>query len=185
LSDIAVKSTALKSIVMKKFILALASGCIIAYGCNKGEEEGVVINPQDIGFVHSATLNNSAEIALGQLAADSSQNPAIQAFGQRMVSEHGQVQADLESLATSMNIPTPDTLQVKYVNLMEQLKTLKGDAFDSLYIYTQLADHQNAIVLYSNVHGLGNNSQIKDFARGVLPHLIEHRQEAITLAGAY
>jgi putative membrane protein len=171
---------------MKKrvFLFALAT-VIAAAACNKGEEEGVVINPQDIGFVHSATLNNIAEIALSQLAFDSSQTPEIKAFAQKMVNEHSQLQGELEALASNMGIPTPDTLETKYTQLMAQLRNLKDRSFDSVYIHNQLDDHQTAIILYSNAHSLGNNSQIKDFARGVLPRLLEHREEAYSVAIGY
>lgn len=170
---------------MKKYLIVASLTLVVFYSCKKGEELGARINPQDIGFVHLATLNNAGEIALGQLAADSSQTPEIVAFGQKMVNEHGMAQGELESLATSLGIPTPDTLQARHVQLINQLKNLKGRSFDSLYIYSQLPDHQNAINLYENAHSIGNNSQLKDYARGMLPSLFNHYQEAQALAAGY
>src|SRR4051794_5160863 len=127
---------------MKKWLVLLVSAASLAlYSCKKGEEPGQVINPQDIGFVHLATLGNTGEIALGQLAADSSQTPEIKAFGQKMVSEHGTSLGELESIASNLGIPTPDTLDSRHVQLINQLKNLKGRSFDSLYIYSQVADH--------------------------------------------
>lgn len=171
---------------MKKLNLFFAAAAVVTLiACKKGEEPGVRINPQDIGFVHLSTLSNAAEIALGQLAADSSQTPAIQAYGQKMVSEHGMALSDLETLAANLGIPTPDTLTRRHVDLINQLKTLKGRSFDSLYIVNQVADHQNAINLHENAHSIGNNSQLKDYARGLLPHLFNHLQEAQNLAAGY
>jgi putative membrane protein len=171
---------------MKKGIVALTSAVLVTlFACNKSEEPAVVINPQDIGFVHSATLNNAAEIALGQLAFDSSQTPEIKAYGQQMVNEHSQLQGELEALASSMNIPTPDTLEQRHIQLMNDLRTRKGRSFDSLYIHSQVPDHQNALVIYGNTHGLGNNNQLKDYSRNAIPILLQHLQEAQNLAAGY
>ena len=170
---------------MKKSVLILTAAVFVLVSCKKSEENGVVINPQDIGFVYNATLNNLAEVALGQLAADSSQTPEIQAFGQRMVSDHAAAQSELETLASELGINTPDTLAPRHVQLRAALLNLKGRSFDSAYIHNQLIDHVNAVNLFENAHSIGNNWRLKDYARGKVPALLMHRDEAQTLAGQY
>lgn len=171
---------------MKKAFLFVATLAAISfYGCSKDDEAGQVVNPQDIGFVFLSVQNNAAEIALGQLASDSSQTPEIKAFGQKMVTEHGTTLAELESIATNIGINTPDTLQSRHVKLIEDLKKLKGRSFDSLYIYNQVNDHLNAVLLHENAHAIGSNIQLKTYMGDVLPHLLSHLQEAQTLAAGY
>jgi putative membrane protein len=171
---------------MKKWFLFLASAASISFfSCSKDEDTPRIINPQDKGFVHLLTLNNMAEVVLGQLAADSSQTPAIKEFGQQMVAEHSANAAELEALASRLGIATPDTLTSRHEQLRQQLLTLKGNSFDSLYILNQVADHRTTINLLENAHSLGNNTELKDFARGLLPHIFQHLQEAETLAAPY
>lgn len=170
---------------MKKWLFFVLVISISVLGCSKNENAGQIIDPQDIGFVYDATLINAAEIALGQLAADSSDTEAIKAYGQRMVNDHSGSLAALEGIAANLGIPTPDTLHPRHVTLLNELRNLKGRSFDSLYIHSQVNDHYNSIILHENTHGLGNNLQVKTYAEQQLPHLFIHLQEAQSLAAGY
>lgn len=167
------------------FLFFVSAASISLFSCSKDNEAGQIIDPQDIGFVYNATLTNAAEIALGQLAADSSETDAIKAFGQKMVTEHSASLAELEGIAANLGIPTPDTLHPRHVTLMNELKNLKGRSFDSLYIHSQVNDHYNAIIMHENTHGVGNNLQLKTYAEQQIPHLFMHLQESQSLAAGY
>ena len=171
---------------MKKCFLFFAIAATISIiGCSKGEENGVRVNPQDKGFVHDATLANLAEIVLGQLAADSSQDPEIKAFGQNMVSMHSASAGELEGIASNLGINTPDTLRARHEQLRQLLLTKKGREFDSLYIHSQVEDHRNTVNLYGNAHGLGNTLVIENFIIKHMPAVIQHFQEAESIAQEY
>lgn len=171
---------------MKKWFLFFVSAASLSIiSCSKDNEAGQIIDPKDIGFVYDATLMNAGEIALGQLAADSSDNDAIKAFGQKMVTDHSGSLSELEGIAGNLGIPTPDTLLPRHVMLINELKNLKGRSFDSLYIVNQVSDHYNAIILHQNSHELGNNLQLRTYAEQQVPHLMMHLQEAQQIAGGY
>jgi len=170
---------------MKKWLFLASAAAISFIGCKKGEENGTVINPQDKGFIYLASLGNSAEIVLGQLAADSSETPAIKEYGQRMVSDHSASQGELRTIASGLGINAPDSLDAAHRQLLQLLLTKKGREFDSLYIHNQVADHRNAVVLYGNAHDLGNNLQVIKHAREGVPRLLTHLQEAESIAGGY
>lgn len=171
---------------MKKWVLFFVSAAsIVFYSCSKDEKIAGVIDPEDIGFVYMATLNNSAEIVLGQLAADSSQTPAIKEFGLQMVTEHSAAAAELEALATRLGIPTPDTLAPHHEQLRQSLLTLKGNSFDSAYIHNQVQDHFNMINVLENAHDIGNNTELKDYTTALLPQIFQHLQQADALAQGY
>lgn len=167
------------------FLFFVCAATISIIGCSKGEENGTRVNPQDKGFVFDATLANSAEIVLGQLAADSSDDPEIRAFGEKMVMMHGTAAGELESLASNLGINTPDTLRRRHEQLRTLLLTKKGREFDSLYIHNQVNDHRATVNLYGNAHELGNTLALRDYILKYMPAVTQHFQEAESIAQGY
>ena len=72
-----------------------------------------------------------------------------------------------------------------HVALGAQLLTLDGRAFDSVYIHSQVSDHQKAITFFQNEIDKGNNSRLKNYANTQLPHLQEHLRIADSLAANF
>jgi len=171
---------------MKRMNLLL--GVVLAVtlvACSKDDETPQKLNPQDVNLIYIASMANMAEIVLGQLASDSSDTPAIQAFGQKMVTEHTMVQAEVQEFASQMNITLPTGLDTEHEAQRQELLELKGNSFDSLYIHSQVMDHERAIIEYETAYDQGNNVAIKSFILETLPHLQEHWQEAQALAQGY
>ena len=129
-----------------------------------------------------ASLNNVAEMALGQLAADSSQTPAIKEFGQMMVNDHANAQGGLVALASQYGVTPHDTPDQEHIALLQKLLTLKGREFDSLYIHSQVADHYEAVTLFQTAYDLGNNRELGTYITSTLPSLQQHLQHAQALA---
>src|SRR5437763_16690025 len=61
-------------------------------------------NSMDQTFVTQVAIGNNAEIQAGQLAATKGNSASVRSFGQMMVSEHGQAQADLKNTGSSAGI---------------------------------------------------------------------------------
>ncbi len=58
-------------------------------------------------FFKEAVQGGMAEVALGQMAADKAASEAVKNFGQRMVSDHGKANQELQDLAVSEGITLP------------------------------------------------------------------------------
>lgn len=171
---------------MKKWFLFFGTALAISfYSCSKDDDGPQRVNPQDVAFVYKAASANAAEIVLGQLAADSSQTPEIQAYGQKMVSEHSAADAELKSIASQLGITAPDTMDANHQAIRMQLLNLKDRSFDSLYIHTMVNDHANALLLFETGHDLGNNRTLKAYSVEMLPALQAHYQEAQAIAAGY
>ena len=54
-----------------------------------------------------AAAGGLAEVALGQLAQQNGSSPQVKAFGQRMVTDHGQANQELQQIAQTENLTLP------------------------------------------------------------------------------
>jgi putative membrane protein len=173
---------------MKKYAWATLLFAFAFCSCDKNDDNnnnGNNINSTDRDFVLNASMANTAEINAGQLASTKANDEGIKDFGQFMVTEHGTSKTQLKNLADSLQLQAPDSLDAEHVALGAQLLTLDGRSFDSVYIHSQVTDHQKTINLFQNEINNGNNSRLKDFANSQMPHLQEHLNMADSLAANF
>lgn len=160
---------------MKKVFLMGSALALLLTACKKDDTgENVNANAQDQSFVTSANMSNSAEIRLGQLALSRSANAGVKTFAQMMVTEHTQAQTDLSSVASGINVSVKDSVDAQHQMLMSRLDTLNGLAFDTVYINSQIKDHQANVSLFQSEVSTGTNQSVKDYASKYLPHLQMH-----------
>ena len=127
-------------------------------------------------------MANTAEITAGQVASTKANDDDVQAFGVFMVTEHSGAQLQLKGLADSLRLPAPDSLDAEHVALKMQFDSLSGRSFDSVYIHSQVKDHQTTIALFEKEISKGRNGSLIDFANNQMPHLQKHLQTADSLA---
>jgi putative membrane protein len=173
----------MKSIATVVF-LCLASALIIS-SCNKDETPNRLINISDSAFIRKASMSNFAEITLGQVAADSSSDSSIARFGQQMVAEHTAAQQQLQPIASEIGIGLTTTLDPQHQMLLDSLLTLKDRAFDSIYIHSQVLDHELAVDFFKQQSGHGLQKDLRQYVYQVLPAIEEHLQAAKILASKY
>jgi putative membrane protein len=160
---------------MKKVFLMGSTLALLLTACKKDDtEDKLNANAQDQSFVTSANMSNSAEIRLGQLALSRSSNAGVKTFAQLMVTEHSQAQTDLGSVATGINVNVKDSIDAQHQMLMSRLDTLNGLAFDTVYINSQIKDHQANVTLFQSEVSAGSNQSVKDYASKYLPHIQMH-----------
>jgi putative membrane protein len=165
------------------FSMVLMMSAVLVAGCDKDDDNGgTTVNQQDKDFVRMAAMSNFAEISAGAIAADKAQNDGIAAYGQMMVTEHTTASQQLKTLASGLTLNAPDSLDAQHVALKDSLMSLNGIAFDSVYIMSQVRDHQNAITLFQNEANSGSHQALREFAESMIPHLQEHFEMADSLA---
>jgi len=174
---------------MKKMflVMAVAISCVGAYSCHKDDDDdndhggGTGVSVADSQFVLKAALSNTAEKEAGALAAAKATDAGIKEFGAMMVADHTMAQEKLQSLADSLNLHAPDSVDAEHAALKQQLQSLSGREFDSVYINSQVKDHIVAVDLFTNESANGNNSQVRGFASRTLPTLQMHLEHADSL----
>jgi len=120
-----------------------------------------------------------AEVNFGQLAVTKGSDSLVRAFGQHMVTEHTTAQDELKEIADDFNNVTwPTELDSAHREIREQLETLEGYSFDSLYMSTQVMDHEKTIDLFETEISQGEEQRVESYATKYLPHIQEHYEQA-------
>ncbi len=99
-------------------------------------------NNPDAMFLHKAGEGGLLEIQLGQLAAQKSSNPRIQAFGQKMVHDHTMLNDQLKPFAMQDGVPPPDHLSSQGQHEYDRLSSMPEPQFDHVYLHMMVMDHQ-------------------------------------------
>jgi putative membrane protein len=150
--------------------------------CKSNDSNMEDLNNVDRGFVINASVMNKQEIDLGQMAAAGATNTGVRDFGQLMMSDHGASRTQLRAIASGLLLSAPDSLDAIHVALKNQLMGLSGRNFDSVYIYSQVSDHQYAVSIFQNEINNGAAADLINFARQQLPILQAHLHTADSLA---
>jgi putative membrane protein len=135
------------------------------------------VSPQS--FATQAAVICKAEIELGQMAAQKSQDRGVREYAQRMVKDHTADEAKLRKIAEQENLKLPQSLDPEHETLREQLSGLEGAAFDREYVKAMAKGHDKAVALFEAASQASQmTSELKEFAAATLPTLKEHDQMA-------
>jgi putative membrane protein len=96
----------------------------------------------DKAFVKKALEGNIAEIEMGKLALQKSNDDQVKQFAQRMVDDHGKMLDELKPVAEQMGVKVPEGPSKGQMKSMDKMKALSGDAFDQAYIKDMVKDHK-------------------------------------------
>jgi putative membrane protein len=128
----------------------------------------------DLRFLREAAGGGLAEVALGKLAMDHAQSADVHAFGQRMMEDHGKVNAQVLSLAHTKQVELPTEVPADAKQVAEQLAGLSGAAFDRAFMKGMVADHEKAIGAFEAEAKSGGDKDLRQFAAQTLPMLRDH-----------
>ena len=134
-------------------------------------------NP-DATFVHMAASAGLAEVQMGKMAMERAASAEVKAFGQRMVDDHTAAYKELVAIAQAKRISIANKLDQQHQAMADKLAKLHGAAFDRAYMAGQLADHEQALILFTAEAKEGQDAELKAYAAKTLPALQEHAQLA-------
>jgi putative membrane protein len=133
-------------------------------------------------FASAAASISRAEIELGQLAMERTQDAKVRQYAQLMVRDH-KAQADaLKKLASQQKIQLPQALDPKHQGIKQKLIRLNGADFDREYARTMVQGHDDAVALFESASQAPQlTSELKEFAANNLTKLKQHRGLAHSL----
>jgi putative membrane protein len=135
------------------------------------------VSPQS--FATQAAVIGKAEIELGQLAVQKSQDKSVRDYAQRMVKDHQAADAKLKAIAGQENLKLPQTLDAEHQALKEKLSGLQGEAFDREYAKAMAKGHDKAVALFESASQAPQMTpELKEFAAATLPTLKQHMEMA-------
>ena len=102
----------------------------------------------------------------------------VKAFGQRMVDDQTATHKELMTIAHAKHIPIANQLEQQYRTMADTLAKMHSAAFDRAYMAGQLADHEQAVILFTAEAKEGQDAELKAYAAKTLPALQEHVQLA-------
>ena len=144
-----------------------------------GTKTGAVPDTQ---FAAKAAQGNMAEVALGKLATEKSQNDDVKKFGQMMVDDHSKAEQDLEGVASKNNWTLPKEVNAQQKAEQQRLEKLSGPAFDRAYVQMMVKDHIKDVAEFKKeAASTSANSDLKDFATRTSPTLDNHLTQAKAL----
>jgi putative membrane protein len=124
-------------------------------------------------FVDKAALGGRFEVESGQLAIKTSKDPDVKKFADMMISEHGKANAELEALAREQGLTVPTRLDDEHAARLQELQQA-GAQFDMPYLKAQLDGLQQAVRMFEDYAGNGDNDALQNFAVTTLPTLKMH-----------
>jgi len=128
----------------------------------------------DSEFITKAAQGGMAEVQMGQLAVSHASNPAVKAFGKRMIDDHTKANDELKAVAAKKGIAVPVAVDAKEKATIDRLSNLNGAAFDRAYMHDMVKDHEEDVAEFQRESNNGADPDVKAFAAKTLPTLQEH-----------
>ena len=98
--------------------------------------------PRIVVFVKTALEGGMAEVQLGQIALQKSNDADVKQFAQRMVDDHTKMDDQLKPIAQQIGVKIPDGPSKKDKTAIAKLQGLNGGDFDKAYMKDMVKDHK-------------------------------------------
>jgi putative membrane protein len=151
-------------------------------GAKSAKPSAAKLSSADQKFVDKAAQGGLAEVQLGELAQQKSQDPKVKEFAQRMVTDHGKANDQLKSVASEKGITLPTDLDAKDKAEKDKLSKLSGEQFDKAYMNYMVKDHTKDVSEFQKESQSAKDPDVKSFASTVLPTIEDHLKQAKTIA---
>ena len=139
-------------------------------------------SPVDRMFVGKAMQGSLAEVQLGQLTLQKSNNPQVKEFAQRMIDDHTKLNEQMKPVAQQLGVTVPDQISKGDRKTVAKLQTLSGSAYDQAYIKDMVKDHKQDLNEFQMEASSGQDQTAKDAANQGSKVIAQHLQMAQQMA---
>ena len=136
------------------------------------------VDPADSEFMGKAAQGGMAEVSLGQMASSKATDPAVKAFGDRMVTDHSRLNDEMKQLAQTKGVTLPTDLDDEAKKTSDKLSKLSGKAFDKEYISDMVTDHEKDVKEFEKQSTGAKDADLKTWVTNSLPTLQDHLKMA-------
>ena len=123
-----------------------------------------------------------AEVQLGQLTLQKSNNDQVKQFAQRMIDDHTKLNEQMKPVAQQLGVTPPDQISKNDRKTMAKLQALSGSAYDQAYIKDMVKDHKQDLSQFQTEASSGQDQTVKDAANQGSKVIAQHLQMAQQLA---
>ncbi len=139
-------------------------------------------SPTDKMFVKKALQGGMAEVQLGQLTLQKSNNDQVKQFAQRMIDDHTKLGDEMRPVAQQLGVSDPNGVSKKDKSTMAKLQALSGPAYDEAYIRDMVKDHKQDLRDFQTEASSGQDQTVKDAANQGSKVIAQHLQMIQQLA---
>ena len=139
-------------------------------------------SPVDRMFVSKAMQGSLAEVQLGQLTLQKSNNPQVKEFAQRMIDDHTKLNEQMKPVAQQLGVKLPDQISKGDRKTIAKLQALSGSAYDQAYIKDMVKDHKQDLSEFQMEASSGQDQTVKDAANQGSKVIAQHLQMAQQMA---
>jgi len=133
-------------------------------------------------FVKKALQGGMAEVQLGQLTLQKSNNDQVKQFAQRMIDDHTKLGEQMKPVAQQLGVSDPNGVSKKDKSTMAKLQALSGTAYDEAYIRDMVKDHKQDLSDFQTEASSGQDQTVKDAANQGSKVIAQHLQMIQQLA---
>jgi putative membrane protein len=130
-------------------------------------------------FLKKAIEGNYAEVEMGKLAQQNSQNDNVRKFGQMLVDDHSAANQKAQDAAKTVGVTAPDGPNAAQKAMHDKMSKLSGPKFDREFARHMVADHKKDIAEYKKEAKQSDAGG--DYAKGQLDVLQKHLDNAKSL----
>jgi len=163
------------------FLLSIQS--CLDEGKAKYMDEKTLVDDGGIALIHNGLEGGLTEIKASTLAEKNSTNPDVVSFAKMMIADHSKADSTLLWMEDDKLMTEADTITAEHQEIIDSLATKTGPAFDKAYLAMMIADHEEAVDLFTEQSN-DKNETIQDFARNTLPTIQMHLDKAKELAAS-
>ena len=110
-----------------------------------GGQTSTTISRADKTFVHDMAIANMAEVELGKLAPERSQDNEVKKFAQLMIDDHTKSLNSLKAIAAHYNVDVPADLDGRRARLRDKIAKWHGNEFDRAYMDEAVDAHEDVL----------------------------------------
>ena len=140
------------------------------------------LSAKDKTFVSKAAQGGMTEVALGKIAEKNAASADVKAFGAMMVTDHTKAGDELKAVAAKIGATVPAKLNKKHQEMVDEMTSMSGAAFDKHYVAGMVKDHEKTIADFEMEAKDGENADLKAFAEKTLPTLKMHLEKIQAIA---
>jgi putative membrane protein len=129
---------------------------------------------QDAAYLRAAHQSNLAEIAGGKVAQQKGVSPQVKDLGARFVADHTKLDAAVRETAEALGVELPSAPNEKQRAVADRYEATSGEAFDALFVSTQMEAHMAAMALGRTELARGSDAQAKKTAQDAAPVIASH-----------
>ena len=132
-----------------------------------------------IQLMHQA---NQGEMEMGKIAMSNAGSKDVKDYGRMLEQDHNKADKQLMTLAKEMNVqltlPSEQKMESKE---LDQLRHMKGEQFDQMFLQKMVDGHNKKIDELSKLENQVSNPQLKSMIQETLPTLKHYRDMAQSL----